>query len=94
VRGAATDDRPLLIGRDRPNSPVLAADSSHPEWRHALCDRGSIYLAQLKRCFRPVAATIATAAQQIRHSSAFALSATFKRVRGVTPKDHRAAVAR
>jgi AraC-like DNA-binding protein len=37
--------------------------------------------------------TIATVAQQVGYSSAFALSAAFKRVRGVTPKDHRAAVA-
>jgi AraC-like DNA-binding protein len=38
--------------------------------------------------------TIAAVAQQVGYSSAFALSAAFKRVRGVTPKDHRAAVAR
>jgi AraC-like DNA-binding protein len=37
--------------------------------------------------------TIATVAQQVGYSSAFALSAAFKRVRGVTPKDHRATVA-
>jgi AraC-like DNA-binding protein len=37
--------------------------------------------------------TIAAVAQQVGYSSAFALSAAFKRVRGVTPKDHRAAVA-
>ena len=37
--------------------------------------------------------TIATVAQQVGYSSAFALSAAFKRVRGVTPRDHRAAVA-
>jgi AraC-like DNA-binding protein len=38
--------------------------------------------------------TIAAVAQQVGYSSPFALSAAFKRVRGLTPKDHRAAVAR
>jgi AraC-like DNA-binding protein len=37
--------------------------------------------------------TIAAVAQQVGYSSPFALSAAFKRVRGVTPKDHRAAAA-
>jgi AraC-like DNA-binding protein len=37
--------------------------------------------------------TIAAVAQQVGYSSPFALSAAFKRVRGLTPKDHRAAVA-
>jgi AraC-like DNA-binding protein len=37
--------------------------------------------------------TIATVAQQVGYSSAFALSAAFKRVRGVTPRGHRAAAA-
>jgi AraC-like DNA-binding protein len=38
--------------------------------------------------------TIAAVAQQVGYSSPFALTAAFKRVRGVTPKDHRAALAR
>jgi AraC-like DNA-binding protein len=38
--------------------------------------------------------TIAAVAQQVGYGSPFALSAAFKRVRGVSPKDHRAAVAR
>ena len=37
--------------------------------------------------------TIAAVAQQVGYSSAFALSAAFKRVRGVSPKDHRGAIA-
>jgi AraC-like DNA-binding protein len=38
--------------------------------------------------------TIGAVAQQVGYSSAFALSAAFKRLRGVSPKQHRAAVAR
>jgi AraC-like DNA-binding protein len=37
--------------------------------------------------------TIEAVAQQVGYSSAFALSAAFKRIRGVSPKDHRAAFA-
>ena len=37
--------------------------------------------------------TISAVAQQVGYSSPFALSAAFKRVRGVSPKEHRAAVA-
>jgi len=37
--------------------------------------------------------TIAAAARQVGYSSAFALSASFKRVRGMSPKQHRAATA-
>jgi AraC-like DNA-binding protein len=33
--------------------------------------------------------TIAAVAHQVGYSSAFALSAAFKRVRGVSPRDHR-----
>jgi AraC-like DNA-binding protein len=36
--------------------------------------------------------TIAATARQVGYSSAFALSAAFKRSRGVSPKQHRAAV--
>ena len=38
--------------------------------------------------------TISAVAQQVGYSSPFALSAAFKRVRGVSPKEHRAAVTR
>lgn len=38
--------------------------------------------------------TIGAVAHQVGYSSPFALSAAFKRLRGVTPKQHRAAVAR
>ena len=38
-------------------------------------------------------ATIGTVARQVGYGSAFALSAAFKRVRGVSPKEHRATVA-
>jgi AraC-like DNA-binding protein len=38
--------------------------------------------------------TIGAVAQQVGYSSAFALSAAFKRLRGVSPKQHRAAIAR
>lgn len=37
-------------------------------------------------------ATIAAVAQQVGYNSPFALSTAFKRVRGVSPKEHRAAV--
>jgi AraC-like DNA-binding protein len=33
-------------------------------------------------------------AQQVGYGSPFALSAAFKRVRGVSPKEHRTAVAK
>ncbi|MFF2027133.1 helix-turn-helix transcriptional regulator, partial [Streptomyces sp. NPDC058171] len=35
-------------------------------------------------------ATVASVAQRVGYGSAFALSAAFKRVRGVSPKEHRA----
>jgi AraC-like DNA-binding protein len=38
--------------------------------------------------------TIGAVAQQIGYSSPFALSAAFKRVRGISPKEHRGSVAR
>jgi len=38
--------------------------------------------------------TISAVAQQVGYGSPFALSAAFKRVRGVSPKEHRAAVTR
>jgi AraC-like DNA-binding protein len=38
--------------------------------------------------------TIGAVAQQVGYGSAFALSAAFKRVRGVSPKEHRALVTR
>jgi AraC-like DNA-binding protein len=34
-------------------------------------------------------ATIASVAEKVGHGSAFALSAAFKRVRGISPKEHR-----
>ena len=39
-------------------------------------------------------ATIGTVARQVGYGSPFALSAAFKRVRGVSPKEHRATVTR
>jgi AraC-like DNA-binding protein len=41
---------------------------------------------------REPGATIGAVARQVGYSSPFALSAAFKRVRGVSPKEHRAAV--
>jgi AraC-like DNA-binding protein len=38
-------------------------------------------------------ATISAVARQVGYSSPFALSTAFKRVRGVSPKEHRAAAA-
>jgi AraC-like DNA-binding protein len=38
-------------------------------------------------------ATVGAVARQVGYGSAFALSAAFKRVRGVSPQEHRAAVA-
>ena len=37
-------------------------------------------------------ATVGAVARQVGYGSAFALSAAFKRVRGVSPQEHRAAV--
>jgi AraC-like DNA-binding protein len=38
-------------------------------------------------------ATLGAVARQVGYSSPFALSTAFKRVRGVSPREHRAAVA-
>ncbi|GII82619.1 AraC family transcriptional regulator [Sphaerisporangium siamense] len=43
---------------------------------------------------RETDATIEAVARQVGYGSAFALSAAFKRVRGVSPRDHRAAAPR
>ncbi|MEY9907835.1 AraC-like DNA-binding protein [Catenulispora sp. MAP12-49] len=43
---------------------------------------------------RDPAATIASVAEQVGYGSAFALSAAFKRVRGISPKEHRERAAR
>ncbi len=40
---------------------------------------------------REPGATIASVAEQVGYSSAFALSAAFKRVRGISPQQHRQA---
>ncbi|MBW8805188.1 MAG: AraC family transcriptional regulator [Catenulisporales bacterium] len=53
-------------------------------WRLALC-------ADL---LRDPSATIASVAEQVGYGSAFALSAAFKRVRGISPKEHRERAAR
>jgi AraC-like DNA-binding protein len=37
--------------------------------------------------------TLESVAQQVGYSSAFALSAAFKRVRGISPRDHRRSLA-
>ena len=42
---------------------------------------------------REPGATISAVARQVGYGSPFALSAAFKRVRGVSPKEYRAAVA-
>src|SRR6185312_15344124 len=42
---------------------------------------------------REPGATISAVARQVGYSSPFALSTAFKRVRGVSPKEHRAAAA-
>ncbi len=49
-------------------------------------------LALAADLLREPGATIGAVAQQVGYSSPFALSTAFKRVRGVTPKEHRAAV--
>jgi AraC-like DNA-binding protein len=51
-------------------------------------------LALAADLLREPGATIGAVAQQVGYSSPFALSAAFKRVRGVSPKEHRAAVTR
>jgi AraC-like DNA-binding protein len=43
---------------------------------------------------RDPAATVGSVAQRVGYGSAFALSAAFKRVRGISPKEHRERVAR
>jgi len=43
---------------------------------------------------RDPSATIASVAEQVGYGSAFALSAAFKRVRGISPKEHRERAAR
>jgi AraC-like DNA-binding protein len=43
---------------------------------------------------RDPTATIASVAEQVGYGSAFALSAAFKRVRGISPKEHRERAAR
>jgi AraC-like DNA-binding protein len=50
-------------------------------------------LALAADLLREPGATIGAVAQQVGYASPFALSAAFKRVRGVSPKEHRAAVA-
>jgi AraC-like DNA-binding protein len=49
-------------------------------------------LALAADLLREPGATIGAVARQVGYSSPFALSAAFKRVRGVSPKEHRAAV--
>jgi len=49
-------------------------------------------LALAADLLREPGSTIGTVAQQVGYSSPFALSTAFKRVRGVSPKEHRAAV--
>ena len=51
-------------------------------------------LALAADLLREPGATISAVAQQVGYGSPFALSAAFKRVRGVSPKEHRAAAAR
>jgi AraC-like DNA-binding protein len=51
-------------------------------------------LALAADLLREPGATIGAVAQQVGYSSPFALSTAFKRVRGVSPKEHRAAVTR
>lgn len=51
-------------------------------------------LALAADLLREPGATIGAVAAQVGYGSPFALSAAFKRVRGVSPKEHRAAVAR
>ena len=51
-------------------------------------------LALAADLLREPGTTISAVAQQVGYSSPFALSAAFKRVRGVSPKEHRAAVTR
>jgi AraC-like DNA-binding protein len=50
-------------------------------------------LALAADLLREPGATVGAVAQQVGYGSPFALSAAFKRVRGVSPKEHRAAVA-
>jgi AraC-like DNA-binding protein len=49
-------------------------------------------LALAADLLREPGATIGAVAQQVGYGSPFALSAAFKRVRGVSPKEHRAAL--
>ena len=49
-------------------------------------------LALAADLLREPGATIGAVAKQVGYGSPFALSAAFKRVRGVSPKEHRAAV--
>ena len=49
-------------------------------------------LALAADLLREPGATIGAVAQQVGYGSPFALSTAFKRVRGVSPKEHRAAV--
>jgi AraC-like DNA-binding protein len=49
-------------------------------------------LALAADLLREPGTTIGAVARQVGYSSPFALSAAFKRVRGVSPKEHRAAV--
>jgi len=51
-------------------------------------------LALAADLLREPGATISAVARQVGYSSPFALSTAFKRVRGVSPKEHRVAVAR
>ena len=56
------------------------------------------YLAQWRLALaadllREPSATISTVARQVGYSNAFALSAAFKRVRGVSPREHRLTAA-
>lgn len=68
-------------------------------WFHAV--HGERYCAQACAAPGPVGSTrsraslwIGAVAQQVGYASPFALSTAFKRVRGVSPKEHRAAVTR
>jgi AraC-like DNA-binding protein len=51
-------------------------------------------LALAADLLREPGTTIGAVAQQVGYSSPFALSTAFKRVRGVTPNQHRTAVTR